>query len=347
MRSHTVPRKLLEQFAYDDPATSSKRLWRYEKGRRPYPKAPPRSATRIDGHFSDPENASKEAELETRLNRDFEEPVNRFLFEITDPSFVLNDTRRRQLTFYFQLLFSLSEARRKASTHLQKLEERIFQLFIDNESQVQTVAAKWSMDLLLSGRITSGLVTTADVIASARKCAARLSEAATIQKGYVQMIEYMMSTIDSKLFSGEWNYLRTTMTDPFVISDAPVVTWERMPNGRLSYGVGFHEPDVEVLLPVSPLVCLHIQPAVERTRQSVRPSVHEVNAAQAAFAARYCFSQVESAKIDQMAQENFGKAEMGVRGFTLCHKDYKTAVYDILMSMWRPSSREIPIAHCF
>jgi len=333
MQSHTVPRKVLEQFAYDDAVTSSKRLWRYEKGRRPYPKASPRTATRIGGHFSDPEDAAKEAELETRLNREFEEPVNSFLFEITDPAFVPTDARRRRLTFYVQVLFSRSEARRKASTHLQKVEECILKLFIDNESQVQTVAAKWSMDLLLSGRVRSGFVTTADVIASARNCAARLSETATTQKGYVRMIEYMMSTVDDKLLTGEWNYLRTVPTDPFIISDAPVVTWERMPNGQLSYGVGFHEPNVEVLLPISPIVCLHIRPAVERTRRSVRPSVREVNAAQAAFAARFCFSNIESARIDQMAQENFGKAEMGVKGFTVWHRHYETAVYDILMNM--------------
>ena len=35
MLSHTVPKKLLEHFAFDDPVTRSKRLWRYEKGRPP------------------------------------------------------------------------------------------------------------------------------------------------------------------------------------------------------------------------------------------------------------------------------------------------------------------------
>jgi hypothetical protein len=35
MLSHTVPRKLLEHFAFDDPVTRSKRLWRYQKGRPP------------------------------------------------------------------------------------------------------------------------------------------------------------------------------------------------------------------------------------------------------------------------------------------------------------------------
>src|SRR5579863_5042899 len=105
-------------------------------------------------------------------------------------------------------------------------------------------------------------------------------------------IEKMMSELDRELFSGKWNDIRTVLTDPFIISDAPVVTWQRMHNGALSYGLGFHRADVEVLLPISPVVCLHILPDVERSRVARRPTVREVNAAQAAFAARSCFSNI-------------------------------------------------------
>src|SRR6202050_5160596 len=147
MESHTVPRKLLEQFAYDDAITGSKRLWRYEKGRPPYKKASPRTTTRINCHFSDPDDATKESEIEKRLNREFEEPVNKFLFEIADPCFVPTDERRRQLTFYVTLLFLRSEARRQASTHLQEVFQHALELFIENESQVLTVAAKWGLEL--------------------------------------------------------------------------------------------------------------------------------------------------------------------------------------------------------
>ena len=82
MKSHTVPKKLLEQFAYQDAVTRSLRLWRYEKNRAPYGKAPPKTATRWDEHFADPANAAKEAALEARLNQEFEVPVNDFLGEL-------------------------------------------------------------------------------------------------------------------------------------------------------------------------------------------------------------------------------------------------------------------------
>jgi hypothetical protein len=60
---------LLDQFAYDDSRAHSRRLWQYEEDRAPWWKASPRTAARWDGHFADPANAKKEAELETRPER--------------------------------------------------------------------------------------------------------------------------------------------------------------------------------------------------------------------------------------------------------------------------------------
>src|ERR1700722_16983297 len=79
MFSHTVPKKLLEQFAYDDPRTKSKRLWQYQKGLPPWWKASPGRATAWDGHFADPANAAKEEQIELRLKQEFEDPVNEFI----------------------------------------------------------------------------------------------------------------------------------------------------------------------------------------------------------------------------------------------------------------------------
>jgi hypothetical protein len=43
---------------------------------------------------------------------------------------------------------------------MQKVSEHALQLFLENESQVQTVAANWSIDLHLSGCIRGGPVTS-------------------------------------------------------------------------------------------------------------------------------------------------------------------------------------------
>lgn len=326
-----MPRKLLEQFAYSDLNTGSLRLWRYEKDRIPYPKASPTTATRRDGPFADPDDPQKEEELETRLAREFEEPANEFLFRMGDPGFVLTDEHRRCLAFYVALLFFRSTARRRASSHLQQVTRSAYDQFLNNERQVLTVAAKWNIDLFLSGRLGRVLITGGDVRESVRDRLEKHLTEMGAQSSYVATIERMMSECDEKLSSGQWNYIRTTLDDPFIISDAPVVTWERVGPEQFSLGMGFHRENVEVLLPISPEKCLHILPNVNRPRNVVNPSVKEVNIAQAAFAARACYAHLKSDALDRIVQDNFGRAELGVKSFTVWHRDYSTAVYDILM----------------
>ncbi len=332
MKSHTVPQKLLEQFAYLDPKTASLRLWRYERNRAPYPKATPKTATVIDRHFADPDDAQKEEQLETRLAREFEEPVNKFLFRIGNPDFALTNEHRRQLAFYVALLFFRSSARRRASTHLQQVTRSAYDQFLNNEQQVLTVAAKWNLELYFSRRLGRGLITVDEVRNSVRASVQeRLTEMGA-QSSYVATIERMMSECDEKLESGQWRCIKTAADDPFIISDAPVVTWERIGPEQFSLGMGFHRDNVEAFLPISPEKCLHILPNVSRTRNVATPDVREVNIAQAAFAARACYGHANSDAINQIVQGNFGRAELGVRSFTVWHRDYSTAVYDILMS---------------
>jgi hypothetical protein len=331
MKSHTVPRKLLEQFAYNDPHTKSLRLWRYEKGRAPYRKASPESATRIDGHFADPGDAEKESQLEARLAREYEEPVNQFLFSLGDPSFALTELHRRQLTLYVTLLFNRSQARRAATLHQQELTVQALDAFLSNETQLLTVAAKWNIDLLLSGRQIPSLITKEEVARIAVGLRERSRTERQRQESYVGLIERAMSYLDGEIFKGRWDCLRTPADDPFIISDAPVVTWERIEPGVFSYGQGFHRPDVEAFLPLSPVTCLHIIPSVERTRPVQLPTVSEINAAEAAFSSRFCFTNVNSPRIDEIVQRNYGKARMGVNAFTLWHRNYDNVFYELLM----------------
>ena len=181
----------------------------------------------------------------------------------------------------------------------------------------------------------SGLVTPNDVIKVARSVQADTTAADEIRRSYVRMVEVAMSEVDERLMTGHWNYLRTEPENSFVISDAPVVTWERLDNGLLSYGLGFHRPDVEVFLPISPLVCLHILPNVKRTRNVILASVADINAAQAAFASRYCFTNINRLELNQVLQPAFGAAELGVKSFTVWHRNYDESIYELLMNNGR------------
>lgn len=289
-------------------------------------------ATTSDGHFTDPGDAAKEEQLEIRLAQKFEQPVNDFLFKIASSGFALTDEQRRQLAFYVALLFFRSTARRRASSHLQQVTRNAYDQFLNNERQALTVAAKWNIELYFSGRLGRGLITGGDVKNSVRDLLEKHLTEMSAQSSYVATIERMMSECDEKLNSGQWNCIRTTLDDPFIISDAPVVTWERIGPEQFSLGMGFHRENVEVFLPISPEKCLHILPNVNRTRMVVDPTVEEVNIAQAAFAARACYAHFKSDAIDRIVQDNFGRAELGVKSFTVWHRDYSTAVYDILMN---------------
>jgi hypothetical protein len=140
----------------------------------------------------------------------------------------------------------------------------------------------------------------------------------------------MLSFEDEGLLHGHWEILRTD-SDPFVIGDAPVVTWERTEFNTLMFGQGFARPNVEVFLPVAPNACLYVLPAVKRTRMPRPPQTVEINMAEASFATHKCFTNINNAELDQLLQMHFGNTRLGVTGFTLNHRDFRNTMFEILM----------------
>src|ERR1700722_4532878 len=151
MKSHTVPKKLLKNFAYDDPVTGSKRLWRYQKGMAPYRNAAPKPPTRWDGHFAAPANTAKEAELETRLEREFEHPVNQFLDFIGYSTFFWEAKYIRALTGYVTMLFTRSRARRAASQIQADLMIEAMRSVVADEKKVSALISKHRVDAFWAG----------------------------------------------------------------------------------------------------------------------------------------------------------------------------------------------------
>ena len=158
------------------------------------------------------------------------------------------------------------------------------------------------------------------------------SSAEQPQARYVQTMETMMAYRDENMLNGEWRIIYTDASGPFVIGDAPVVTWERLPNNALLFGQGFARPNVEVLLPVAPTACLQVLPRIERNRSVRIPKAKEINTAQAAFATRQSFSVVRSDELDAFLQPQFGTCRLGVDGFALRNVDYKHKLFEILMN---------------
>jgi hypothetical protein len=73
------------------------------------------------------------------------------------------------------------------------------------------------------------------------------------------------------------------------------------------------------------------------------PTAREVNIAQAAFAIRCCFSNIDSSAIDDLVQNHISKAKLGVNAFTLWHMNYDNKLYELLMddARWVETLRRV------
>jgi hypothetical protein len=149
-----------------------------------------------------------------------------------------------------------------------------------------------------------------------------------------------MAFTDEAIENGEWRAIETNLDHPFVIGDAPVVSWQRLENGVLLYGMGFATPNVEIVLPIASTTCLHILPAVQRTLSVRAPSINEVNRAQAAFATRYCYAHKNDPAIDRDLQSQFSLNRIGINSFSVRHRNYADTMFELLMS--RGSSFQAP-----
>jgi hypothetical protein len=332
MKSHTVPRFLLDQFAYDDPVKNSRRLWQYAKGRPPWAFASPTSATRVEGHFVDPANAKREAELETKLNQEFENPVHQFLPLLQYETFFLDRIRTRQLTRYVTLLWNRSQNRRGGTKQQIEISIELTRAFLADEEKVRRVAAHWTMKIIQLGQSLERAVSVEEVRQSAEKMIATMQTQAHEQTTYVDSMERAMASTDETLENGVWNVIRADPDQPFAIGDAPVVTWHRNETGVLFYGHGMWTAGVEAVLPMAPTVCLHILPNVQRTGRVRIPTPSEVNRAQGAFATRYCYAHKNDSLIDKDLQWQFNRGQIGVNMYSVRHRNYTDTMFELLMS---------------
>ena len=244
MKSHTVPRFLLDQFAYDDLATRSRRLWQYSRDREPWWRASPSTATRFDHHFSHPADPTREERLEARLNQEIENPVHRFLPELRFGGlFPWQQHYVQQLTRYITLLFNRSRNRKGATRENTRIQVESLQTLIANEEQIAQIAARWTIEQIGRGMSPDQAVVTADEVRL------RLSETVEqiqtdhhIQSTYVEAMGARPRLFRCALASGQWGIIQTTLDHPFIIGDAPVVTWIRRGNFLFCTDLGLNDP---------------------------------------------------------------------------------------------------------
>lgn len=145
MRSHTIPMRLLKEFAYLEPKTNSLRLWRYQRGMRASGTASPKSETRIDGYFAKPSDSTFEANIEKVLADQIENEVHDFLSDLNSRLFVFSDRHKRALTRYIALLFVRYPGRKLAMRAQMEETRRRVGAFIENEDAFLKYVVKVSI----------------------------------------------------------------------------------------------------------------------------------------------------------------------------------------------------------
>jgi hypothetical protein len=329
MKSHTVPEKLLKQFAFRH-SVKGLRLWRYQKEREPYWDVSPTKATVVDGQFFDPRNSAREESIETNLNERFENPVHDFIEQLSFRTFVWGANHTSALAPYIALLWHRSKARKAVTSLHHDLTIETLENLKKRNDLLERIAASWTLDKIKHGKSLNESVGVSKIIETIDRFIEKFKSPDHIETSYADTMERIMKDEDTTFDGASWGIIHSEVDNPFVIGDAPVVTWHRDQFGVAQYGIGFREPNVEVLLPVSPTACLHILPNVQRTRTVITPRVFEVNAAEAAFA-EACYTNVGSDSLNQHLQKYFGRAEIGINAFSLRHKDYVTAFYNNLI----------------
>jgi hypothetical protein len=236
------------------------------------------------------------------------------------------------MTRYITLLFNRSQNRRGATKEQIAIAIEVTRGYIADEQKLARMAGRWTMEMLKLGFKLERAASPAEVRESAEKMIATMQTEEHQQTAYVDTMERAMADTAPTLENGEWSTIQTDLEHPFVIGDAPVVTWRRRDNGVLDYGLGFHTPNVEVLLPISSTVCIQVLPAVQRDRRPQQPRINEINHAQAAFATRYCYAHKSDPAIDKVLQSIFSKRQIGINAFSVRHRNYDDTMFEILMS---------------
>ncbi len=171
--------------------------------------------------------------LEARLNDEFENPVHQFLPLFRFRTFAPSRLQIRRMTRYITLLWNRSQNRQQATKEQIAIAIEVTRSYIADEQKLSRIAGRWTMEILRLGVKLDRAVTPADVRASAEKMIAIMQTEEHEQTTYVDSMERSMALTEPVLENGDWNTIQTDLEHPFVIGDAPVVTWQRRENGLL------------------------------------------------------------------------------------------------------------------
>ena len=337
MNSHTIPQRLLEQFAHYDERTKSLRLCRYRKGLPPRRDAAPKMASRISGYFSHSDNSANEIITEQRLNAEVESPVHAFLPQLASGKLNFDEDVRAKLARYVVLLFSRSRTRKQGMVVTQTLRRRLLTEGKACEICMQTAATSWNLQVYFSSGRSPELFTARDIRAIVNATLFESETKADRQNGFANWIGHLLDakTDDTRLANGRWFLLRTSEQEPFLLSDSPVISCSRISGGLLSWGEGFNKPTVEVILPISPTRCLHMLPS-QNAQDWNPPTTEEVNTLEAQFIYESGYADRYTSHLESLVNTHAGTAKIGENCYKIDPRKTRYYLLDTLIQTGPP-----------
>jgi Protein of unknown function (DUF4238) len=223
MDSHTVPAKLLKQFAFRDPVKEL-RLWRYRKGREPDWDVSPTKATVISGHFSDPLDTAREERTEAQLNQRFENSVHVFREQLGYRTFVFGAYHASAPASFIALLWHRSRARKAVTNLHAEISIEALEKLKARTDLLERIAASWTLDCIRHGARLQEAIGPDKAMGTIDTFIARFIRPGRQQTSCADTMEGVMTDEDTTFDNAQWGVVHTEPDRPFVLGHAPVVT---------------------------------------------------------------------------------------------------------------------------
>jgi hypothetical protein len=309
IRSHTIPRFYLEQFANPSRREDKRgKVWVYQKGKEPQLRATNSQGYEC-GYFGvvRPDGSLDES-LETHLAR-LEDRCNDILvsskYELCD---LRSLTNRNILAFYATLLFQRSTAQMTFSaSNWSKLKEPYTKL-ASNEEYLRDTAEHFT-------QMTGQLITPESIRTLIQKQVERFSDKDNAKNSFLTSLLVNVEIMQGELVSKPWQIWGAPADAEFVTSDNPLVTYLPITPELWHPGHGFRQPNVVTAFPLAPSACLTMGITGREFERVTESTVMRMNDIIVRSSARFVYSKARSDSIALMMEEFGGTSVPGKNAF--------------------------------
>jgi hypothetical protein len=136
--------------------------------------------------------------------------------------------------------------------------------------------------------------------------------------GHVLTIQKSTATLAKSILEKRWQTVEASEACSFLSSDSPVITMKIVGGGQVFLGHGFSQPDVAVLLSISPNKLFIASPqTVGWDTVQDENNVTLFNRAIVRFADRAVYTNVNSSRIQKIVDEEIGQIKFGQNAFNM------------------------------